>query len=226
MIGIAETTPLNDTAPDNSDTHLIHEVLNGNEQAYNQLMGRYWGRIYARVYSLLNSIEDAEEITQDAFTRAFQNLHSFRWEASFSTWLFQIASNLARNRFWYWKRRRRDVSISMDTLINEDGLRVMDCITDQSADPEQKLKWGEILEAIDHAMPTLPELHRQIMELRLHENLSYEAIAEKLNIPVGTVKSRLARAREYLLEALDIKEGSIQSFYRSRDTQAILKAAS
>jgi len=188
------------------DHRIAMEVLNGNPNAYSQLVERYWGRIYARVFQLMGNREDAEEITQDAFTRALDRLESFRWEASFSTWLYQIASNLARNRFWYWKRRKRDCSIPLETPLNEDGCCLGDLLPDEVADPGNSLCWREFRQDIHDELDNLPERHREIMSLRLLSNMSYEEISSHLAIPLGTVKSRIARARHYLGQALGLED--------------------
>ena len=86
----------------------------GDEAAFEEMVSRYWDRIYAMVLQLLRNSQDAEEVTQDAFIRAHRGLEKFRGDSSFSTWLYQIATNLARNRYWYWWRRKRDKSVSFD----------------------------------------------------------------------------------------------------------------
>jgi RNA polymerase sigma-70 factor (ECF subfamily) len=188
------------------DRRIAAEVIAGNHQAYNQLIERYWARIFSRVYSLLGNREDAEEVTQDAFTRALENLGSFRWEASFSTWLYQIASNLARNRFWYWKRRGRDRSMSIDMPLTDDGYSLHEILPDNEADPGDRLRWEEFHGAINQHLERLPDSHREVMEMRLLDELSYEEISAELEIPVGTVKSRIARARTHLTRSLGLKK--------------------
>jgi RNA polymerase sigma-70 factor (ECF subfamily) len=196
--------------PVEPDRRIVVEVLGGNHQAFNQLIERYWGRIFARVYQLLGNREDAEEVTQDTFARALENLRSFRWEAAFSTWLYQIASNLARNRYWYWRRRARDRSLPLDAPLSEDGLTLGEVLPEESADPADRLRWEEFTGAIDAELKRLPEPHREIMHLRLLEGMSYEAISDHLEIPIGTVKSRIARARNCLQEGLGIGETGAQ----------------
>lgn len=194
------------------DRRIAEAVVNGNHQAYNQLIERYWSRIFARVYQLLNNREDAEEVTQDAFTKAFESLPDFRWEASFSTWLYQIASNLARNRYWYWKRRQRDRGISLDLPLTEDGFSLKDILPDDVADPGDRMRWNEFQESVESHLDRLPEAHREIMSMRLLENLSYEEIGEVLDIPIGTVKSRIARARGCLTRSLGLKGESVHGY--------------
>lgn len=197
----AEALPLPDP-----DQRIATAVLEGNTQAFNQLIERYWARIFARVYQLLGNREDAEEITQDTFNRALESLPDFRWEASFSTWLYQIASNLARNRYWYWKRRRRERSLSLDMPVHEDGGTLSEILPDEAADPGERVRWNEFHTAIEREMEQLPVRHRGILQMRLLDDLSYEQISERLDVPVGTVKSRIARARQCLGQALGLPE--------------------
>ena len=189
------------------DHRIAAEVMNGNHQAFNQLVERYWGRIFARVYQLLQNRQDAEEVTQDTFTKALQNIHSFRWEASFSTWLFQIGSNLARNRFWHRKRRGHGRDVHLEQPLNDEGFTIGDILPDQVADPGDRMRWNEFQQSVENHMDRLPESHREIMELRLLNEMSYEEISDLLGIPLGTVKSRIARARQHLNRSLGIGEG-------------------
>ena len=190
------------------DRRIASEVMNGNPQAYNQLVERYWGRIFARVYQLLGNREDAEEVTQDTFRRAYENIGAFRWEASFSTWLFQIGSNLARNKYWYRKRRGHGRDISLEYPLSEDGFSLEDILPDSQADPADRLRWNEFQQSVETHLGSLPESHREIMELRLIDDLSYEEIGRELSIPMGTVKSRIARARQHLSRTIGVDKGS------------------
>ena len=209
---VTSACTLQEATPVDPDRRIAEEVVNGNHQAYNQLIERYWARIFARVYQLLSNREDAEEVTQDAFSKAFESLPNFRWEASFSTWLYQIASNLARNRYWYWKRRHRDRGLSLDLPLTEDGFSLMDIIPDEQADPGDRLRWNEFQETVEQHLDRLPEAHREIMSMRLVDNLSYEEIGDSLSIPIGTVKSRIARARTFLSRSLGIQDENVHGF--------------
>jgi len=209
MEATAKVLPETFTDPDRC---IAEAVMAGNHQAFNQLIERYWGRIFARVYQLLGNREDAEEVTQDAFARAHAGLASFRWDASFSTWLYQIASNLARNRYWYWKRRRREQTMALETPLSEDGLTLSELIADEAADPADRMRWQEFQDSIHRQLNRLPARHLQIMEMRLIDDMSYEEISEDLGIPVGTVKSRIARARHYLTRALGLEDEKVQSY--------------
>jgi len=181
------------------DRMLVDRFKQGDQSAFEQMVSRYWGRIYAMVHQLLRNPEDAEEVTQDTFIRAHRGLVNFRGESAFSTWLYQIATNLARNRYWYWWRRRRDQSISIDQPVGGDNdTTLADIIPADLETPEDATVTQEFVNRIAECMGKLSPKHREILVLRNVKNLSYEEIGEILGISVGTVKSRIARARDSL----------------------------
>ncbi|MBN2068479.1 MAG: sigma-70 family RNA polymerase sigma factor [Opitutales bacterium] len=183
---------------------ILQQVKDGDHKAYQQIVDIYWDKIYNRVFGMLKTREDAEEITQDAFIKAHRGLENFRGDASFSTWLFQIANNLATNRYWYWIRRKRDLSISLEQNITDDGdMTLADTLAADVDDPAAITVIQELQTRIDVCLPELNRKHREILELRIKKHFSYEKIAQKLGISVGTVKSRIARARESLREKLE-----------------------
>lgn len=185
------------------DNLLVERFKSGDAAAFDQLVTRYWDRIYAMVHQLLRNAEDAEEVTQDAFIRAHRGLGNFRGDSTFSTWLYQIATNLARNRYWYWWRRKRDKSVSLDAPIGPDAdTTIAELIPAEQETPEDATVTQEFVRRVAECMEELNEKHREILILRNVQNLSYEEIAEILGISVGTVKSRIARARESLREKL------------------------
>jgi RNA polymerase sigma-70 factor, ECF subfamily len=185
------------------DRLLVDRFKNGDEGAFEQMVNRYWDRIYAMVHQLLRNQQDAEEVTQDAFIRAHRGLVNFRGDAAFSTWLYQIATNLARNRYWYWWRRKRDKSISFDQPVGEDSdTPLSEIFAAEVETPEDAALTQELVDRIAVGMERISPKHREILILRNVKNLSYEEIAEILEISVGTVKSRIARARESLRSKL------------------------
>ncbi|MGB0416510.1 MAG: RNA polymerase sigma factor [Coraliomargarita sp.] len=185
------------------DELLIERIKQGETAAYNDMVDRYWDRIFARVHSLLKNKQDAEEVTQDAFIRAHRGLENFRGDASFSTWLYQIATNLAHNRYWYWFRRKRDQSISLDQPIGDEGdMTLENVMPSEGESPAEAAVTQEFMDRVTECMSGLNDKHREVLLLRNVHNLSYEAIAEQLEISVGTVKSRIARARESLRELM------------------------
>ena len=185
------------------DRLLVDRFKQGDPSAFDEMVSRYWDRIYAMVNQLLRNSQDAEEVTQDAFIRAHRGLGNFRGDSAFSTWLYQIATNLARNRYWYWWRRKRDQSVSFDAPLGADNdSTIADLIPAEQETPEDATVTQEFVNRVAECMELLNEKHREILILRNVRNLSYEEIAEILGISVGTVKSRIARARESLREKL------------------------
>lgn len=185
------------------DRMLVERFKQGDQAAFNEIVGRYWDRIYGMAHQLLRNREDAEEVTQDAFIRAHRGLGNFRGDSSFSTWLYQIATNLARNRYWYWWRRKRDLSVSIDQPLGaEQDMTLKDVLPADARDPEEEAVSQEFVDRIAECMGHLNDRHREILVLRNVKNLSYEEIAGILGVSVGTVKSRIARARESLREKM------------------------
>lgn len=181
------------------DRVLVDRFKNGDAAAFDEMVSRYWDRIYSMVNQLLRNSQDAEEVTQDAFIRAHRGLANFRGESAFSTWLFQIATNLARNRYWYWWRRKKDKSVSLDAPVRSDSETTLgDVIAAEVETPDDITVSREFVSRIASGMERLGAKHREILILRNVKNQSYEEIAGILGISVGTVKSRIARARESL----------------------------
>lgn len=181
------------------DRLLVDRFKRGDQSAFDEMVRRYWDRIYAMVHQLLRNPQDAEEVTQDAFIRAHRGLSNFRGDSAFSTWLYQIATNLARNRYWYWWRRKRDKSISFDQPVSDDSSTPLsEMIAAELETPEDATVTQELVDRIAAGMEKLGAKHREILILRNVKNLSYEEIAAILGVSVGTVKSRIARARESL----------------------------
>ncbi len=185
------------------DALLVHRFNEGDESAFVEIMSRYRNKIFSIAFGLLRNRADAEEITQDTFIRAHRGLGRFRGDSSLVTWLHRIAVNLARNRYWYFFRRRRSVSLSLDHAIGEnaDGT-FADLIAADSADPAQENVREEFATMISACMDKLDEKQREILTMRTVQNLPYEEIAQSLRLRTGTVKSRIARARENLRNLL------------------------
>jgi RNA polymerase sigma-70 factor (ECF subfamily) len=181
------------------DAGLVQRFNAGDDTAFVEIMTRYRAKIFTVTLGLLRNHADAEEITQDTFIRAHRGLARFRGDSSLATWLYRIAVNLARNRYWYFFRRRRQDSLSLDCALGEDNAGTFsDLVADVAQDPAQEAASGEFSQLIDTCMAQLDVRHREILTLRNILNHSYEEIARTLGINVGTVKSRIARARENL----------------------------
>lgn len=185
------------------DHALVNRFKGGDQAAFDEMVTRYWDRIYSMVHQLLRNQQDAEEVTQDAFIRAHRGLANFRGDSAFSTWLYQIATNLARNRYWYWWRRKRDKTVSFDAPVSaENDMTLADIIPAQVETPDDITVTSEFVARIGKCMEKLSAKHREILTLRNIKNMSYEEIADILKISVGTVKSRIARARDSLKSKL------------------------
>lgn len=185
------------------DHALVHRFKAGDQAAFEEMVSRYWDRIYSMVHQLLRNQQDAEEVTQDAFIRAHRGLVNFRGDSAFSTWLYQIATNLARNRYWYWWRRKRDKTISFDQPVGDDNnTPLADIFVTEAETPGDATVTQELVDSIAAGMEKLSPKHREILVLRNVKNQTYEEIAEILEISIGTVKSRIARARESLRSKL------------------------
>jgi RNA polymerase sigma-70 factor, ECF subfamily len=186
-----------------ADKLLLDRYRQGDDRAFDDIVRRYHGQIFRRVFGMLKNHEDAEEVTQDTFLRARRGLETFRGDAAFSTWLYQIATNLAHNRYWFWWRRGRHASVSLDAAVSANAeFTLAEVLPDESPDPGQQAVTQELVERVENAMEKLSPAHREILTLRNVKDLAYEEIAALLDLSLGTVKSRIARAREALKQSL------------------------
>lgn len=185
------------------DADLVRRFNAGEQSVFTTIMERYQAKIFTVAHGLLRNRADAEEITQDTFVRAYRGLGRFRGDSSLATWLYRIAVNLARNRYWYFFRRRRHDALSLDCALGDENEGTFsELVADTGHDPAQESATSEFASLIEDCMARLDARHREILTLRNLLNHSYEEIAGLLGINVGTVKSRIARARENLRELL------------------------
>jgi RNA polymerase sigma-70 factor (ECF subfamily) len=199
----AADTPTDSAREAAYDVTLIQRFHSGDESAFVEIMQRYHGRIFGLANNLLRNTADAEEITQDTFIRAHRGLANFRGDSSLATWLYRIALNLSRNRYWYFFRRRRQDSLSLErALSDESDATFADLIAADTQTPVQETVTQEFTDLIALCMEKLDARHREILTMRNILNQPYEEIARALGINVGTVKSRIARARENLRKLL------------------------
>lgn len=186
-----------------TDTTLIARCQKADIAAFNEIVARYKGKIYNYLYRMTGSAEDAEDLTQEVFVRMYTNIHTFRAEASLSTWLFRIAGNLCVDAFRRKKKERSLVS-SLDTPLysdDEDSNATRD-VPDMTTAPETLLSRKELGGQIEIALKKLPPKLRSAVILHDIEGLAYEEIATVEKIPLGTVKSRIFNARVALREYL------------------------
>lgn len=183
----------------------LDKLKAGDDDAFSDLVSHNWDNVLNQAYGILNNRQDAEEVAQDTFLRARKSLPNFRGDCSVSTWLYQIATNLAKNKHWYWWRRKRHCSFSMDMPVSADesvNLTLADTIACELQNPIEESLSKEFEAEIPKAISEMPPLYAEVMRLRNEEELSYDEIALKLNVGLGTVKSRLSRAREFLRDRL------------------------
>jgi RNA polymerase sigma-70 factor (ECF subfamily) len=201
--GISRAVPVATSSTSTGDDALFIENLRrGNAAAFDQLVERYSGDIYALLYRLTENAEEASDLTQDTFLRALKAVRSFRGDASLKTWLFRIAINESRNRFRWWKRRRRDATISLEATIGDTHLTVSDTLADRSRSPEESAISNEREYALNAALLEIPVVYREAIVLCDIEGFSYEETASALGVGLGTVKSRISRGREDLRRRL------------------------
>ncbi len=181
------------------DAELVGRFNAGDEKAFVEIMARYREKIYSVALALLRNRADAEEIVQDTFIRAHRGLARFRGDSSLATWLHRVAVNLSRNRYWYNFRRRRHAMLSMDSALNDQGTNTFaDLISTETPSPVGEAVTTEFTALVTSCMEQLDARHREILTLRNLRDCPYEEIARALGLNVGTVKSRIARARENL----------------------------
>jgi RNA polymerase sigma-70 factor, ECF subfamily len=184
------------------DAAFIDNLRSGNAEAFGMLVDRYSGDIYALLYRLTASPEEAADLTQDTFLRALRSIGGFRGDAGLKTWLFRIAVNESRNRFRWWKRRRRDVTFSLDATVGESEVPLSSLLPDEGPSPEELTLRREREYAMSMALGELKPAFREAVVLCDVEGLTYEEIAAVSGVGVGTVKSRISRGREELRKRL------------------------
>lgn len=180
-----------------TDEELAAQVQRGDLTAFTGLVERYKDRLYNLGYRMLRNPSDAEEIAQEAFLHVFRAIQSFQTDQRFSTWCYRIASNLCIDRL----RRRPDTRVSLDEPVTSSDLYFQ--LADTNPLPDAQVEAGELREEIQRAIGALPPKYRLVVVFRHVDDLSYEEIAQITELPMGTVKTRLFRAREILRRSLE-----------------------
>ena len=182
-----------------TDKELVRRVKKGDKQAFDLLFSRYQHKILNLVSRYLRDQQDVEDVTQEAFIKAFRALPRFRGESAFYTWLYRIAINTAKNHLVARSRRPPGVEVDIDDAEFMDGPDVRR----ESESPEAVLSRDELSEVINATLSELPDDLRSAVTLREFDGLSYEQIAEIMDCPVGTVRSRIFRAREAIDQRIE-----------------------
>ncbi|WP_373523176.1 RNA polymerase sigma factor [Aquiflexum sp.] len=181
-------------------------VLDKDQQAYAMLMKRYKKAVYFMILKMIRDADDAEDLTMEAFAKAFRNLHKFKKDYTFSTWLFRIATNNTID----FIRKKKLKTMSLNTTMSDDGGNAVTIdVEDDDNNPQDEYIRTQRIEMVRIFVDKLPAKYRKLVQLRYFDELSYEEIAQELEKPLGTVKAQLHRSRELLYEIAQGKERHI-----------------
>lgn len=184
------------------DSEFIEKLRAGDARAFDTLVVRYAGDIYALLLRITNDVKEAEDLMQETFLSALKAIHKFRGDSELKTWLFRIAINKSKNRFRWWKSRKREETVSLDAPVGDSDTPMSEMVSSSLNNPEENILQRERETYLNRALSQLPEIFREAVILCDIEGLSYEEIAKTLDINMGTVKSRIARGREELRKKL------------------------
>ena len=197
-----------DSVSDRSrDSELVRLFQEGDRSAFDALVDKYSGKAFQIAYGVLGSRQDAEEVAQDAFIRIHRALPSFRGDAEFTTWMYRITVNLARNKYRWNKSRGTQKNISINAPMetgNGDSEGMTLDVADPEMPPDERVAMDEMEKNLSAELERLPALYRETLVMRNLENMNYEQIADLLGCKLGTIKSRIARAREELRRRLKL----------------------
>ena len=202
-LGNAAMAVVSSDAFSSAEAEFIEKLKAGDADAFDTLANRYASDIYGLLYRLTQDAEEASDVSQETFLSALRAISKFRGEADLKTWLFRIAINESRNRFRWWKRRRRDVTISLDMNVGESETPLSETFSSDAPSPEEKALRGEREKLLRDALNDLPDIFREAVVLCDIEGFTYEEIAQTLEVNIGTVKSRIARGRDELRRKLE-----------------------
>lgn len=202
-IGSVALTAQRTTVRSFADEEFIEKLQAGDANAFDQLVTRYSDDLYALLYRVTEDADEAGDLLQETFLSALKAIKKFRGEADLKTWLYRIAINESRNRFRWWKRRKKEKTFSIDAPIGESETPFSETISAASNTPEENALQQEREKLLIGALMKLPDIFREAIILCDIEGLSYEEIAQTLEINIGTVKSRIARGREELRKKLE-----------------------
>ena len=189
------------------DYKLVRQALeNADQKAYAELMERYRDSVYFMLLKMINNKDDADDLTIEAFGKAFKRLSQYTPNFAFSTWLFKIATNNCID----FIRKKKSNTLSLDlTYQNEEGGEIKVDLKSSSLDPEEKMVKKQKIKLMHEVVDKLKPRYKQLVQMRYFDELSYEEIAEKTELPLGTVKAQLFRAREFLFNILRNSEEKI-----------------
>ena len=181
------------------DFRLVEMARKGDQRAYAELLGRYRDTIYFMLLKMVSNPVDAEDLTIEAFGKAFKNIHQYTPNYAFSTWLFKIATNNCID----FIRKKRGNMVSLDhTFDDDDSLTPSSFIQSETPNPESHMINKQKVVIMREVVSKLKPRYRRLVELRYFKEFSYEEISKELDLPIGTVKAQLFRARELLFNIL------------------------
>ena len=187
------------------DYMYVKAAINGDQQAYAELLSRYKDSIYFMLLKIVNNKDDAEDLTIEAFGKAFKNLHQYSPKYAFSTWLFKIANNNCID----FLRKKKSITVSFDNNPSEIGIDNNISFKASNLDPEENMIKSQKTLIMRNIVKKLKPRYKNLIELRYFKEYSYEEIATELDLPLGTVKAQLFRARELLYNILRRSDGKI-----------------
>lgn len=172
----------------------IKQVIKGDQNAFSEIIEIYKDKVYQLCYRMLGNQHEAEDIAQEAFIRAYVNIHTFNQKLKFSTWLYRIATNLSIDRI---RKKKPDYYLDAE-IAGTDGLTMYSQVEADGLLPEEEIEGLELQESIQKAILSLPDKYRSVIVLKYIDELSLKEISEILDLPIGTVKTRIHRGREAL----------------------------
>jgi RNA polymerase sigma factor (sigma-70 family) len=181
------------------DYELVKQALDGQQKAYSELLKRYYDSVYFMLVKMVKNNDDADDLIMEAFAKAFKGLRNYTPDFAFSTWLFRIATNNGID----YLRKNKNKTLSLDTTYEtEEGNGLTLDIKSTYLDPEERIISEQKSQIIRDMVNNLKPRYRRLIELRFFNEMSYEEICNELNLPLGTVKGQLFRAKEMLLAIL------------------------
>lgn len=184
------------------DEKLVRKALGGNEDAYTKLVEKYERALYFHILKMINDRDQIEDLVQEAFVKAFDNLDSYNTKYAFSTWLYRIATNHTID----YLRKKKLKTLSIDEPVSTKDGKVDMQLPDKSASTDRRIIKKQRKKIVQNAIENLPEKYRRVIQMRHMEEKTYKEIAQSLELPLGTVKAHIFRARELLYKALKDKK--------------------
>jgi RNA polymerase sigma-70 factor (ECF subfamily) len=206
------------------EASIVAELKAGSEDAYAWLISQFQPPVYNLVYRILNDSADAADTTQEVFLKVFRGMQHFNGASSLKTWIYRIAVHEASNRRrWWFRHKSRETSMELDPggETDDHGPCLKEILVDERTSPFDDMARAEIRARVENALREVAEPYRTTLVLRDMEELSYEEIAEVMEVSLGTVKSRLTRGREALKKKLErvLQESTASSKISSRSTR-------